>query len=87
MEETQDGFQIAEIDLEIRGMGEFFGTRQHGLPELKYASPVEDREILLLARDDAFELMKTDPAMKNCPALYIRFCREFKDRLELADVG
>lgn len=87
LEETHDGFQIAEIDLEIRGMGEFFGAKQHGLPELKYASPVEDRETLLLARDDAFELMKTDPEMKNCPALYFRFCREFKDRLELANVG
>ena len=87
MEETQDGFEIADVDLEIRGMGEFFGTKQHGLPELKYTSPADDRELLLLARDDAFGLMKTDPNMSDCPALYARFCREFKDRLEFADVG
>lgn len=54
MTETNDGFQIAEADLEIRGPGEFFGTRQHGLPDLRIASLVGDQELLVQARTDAF---------------------------------
>jgi ATP-dependent DNA helicase RecG len=87
LEETLDGFQIAEVDLEIRGVGEYFGTRQHGLPELKFAHPVTDKELLAIARKDAFQLMDTDPEMKNCPDLYKRFCKEFKEKAQLAEVG
>jgi ATP-dependent DNA helicase RecG len=54
MTETNDGFRIAEADLEIRGPGEFFGTRQHGLPDLRIASLVEDQKLLSQARADAF---------------------------------
>jgi len=54
MTETNDGFQIAEADLEIRGPGEFFGTRQHGLPDLRIASLVGDQKLLAQARTDAF---------------------------------
>ena len=54
MTETSDGFQIAETDLEIRGPGEFFGTRQHGLPDLRIASLVGDQKLLAQARTDAF---------------------------------
>lgn len=58
---TQDGFKIAEEDLEIRGPGEFFGKVQHGLPELKLADLVKDKDILTAARQDAFNLIKEDP--------------------------
>ncbi|MEK7867836.1 MAG: ATP-dependent DNA helicase RecG, partial [Candidatus Omnitrophota bacterium] len=57
---TQDGFKIAEIDLEIRGPGEFFGTKQHGLPELKIANIIRDRDLLELAKKEAFELVQKD---------------------------
>jgi ATP-dependent DNA helicase RecG len=87
LEETQDGFQIAEIDLEMRGTGEFFGTRQHGLPELKFAHPITDQEILLKAREDAFELIRRDPEMKKFIKLHRRFHHEFRDLLELINVG
>jgi len=87
LEETQDGFKIAEADLEIRGTGEFFGTRQHGMPELKFAHPIFDNDLLMTAREDAFEFIKRDPEMKSCPELYERFCKEYKERIELADVG
>jgi len=87
LEESQDGFEIAEMDLEIRGMGDFFGSKQHGLPELKYAHPIADNDILQTARSDAFDLVKKDPQMVNCPALYRRFCRGFKERMDLAVVG
>lgn len=48
---TSDGFKIAEADLELRGPGEFFGIRQHGLPEFRIANPVGDQDILVRARE------------------------------------
>ncbi len=66
MEATSDGFKIAEEDLRIRGPGEFFGTRQHGLPELKVADLIEDFELLRLARRDAFDIVNDDPGL-NAP--------------------
>ena len=61
--ETSDGFKIAEEDLRLRGPGEFFGTRQHGLPDLKVANLIEDFELLRLARRDAFAIVNEDPAL------------------------
>ena len=61
--ETHDGFKIAEEDLRIRGPGELFGTRQHGLPELKVADLIEDFELLRAARRDAFAIIAEDPAL------------------------
>ncbi len=63
MTETHDGFKIAEEDLRIRGPGEIFGTRQHGLPELKVADLAEDFELLRLARRDAFAIIADDPML------------------------
>src|ERR1700684_3605720 len=53
MVRTQDGFELAELDLELRGPGEFFGTRQAGLPDFKVANLVRDRELLELAKREA----------------------------------
>lgn len=53
MERTNDGFVLAEKDLEIRGMGEVFGLKQSGLPPFRIAEPMRDRNLLLLARHDA----------------------------------
>ena len=61
--QTTDGFKIAEEDLRIRGPGEFFGTRQHGLPELKVANLIEDFELLRLARRDADAILAEDAAL------------------------
>lgn len=60
MAETQDGFKISEADLEIRGPGEFMGTRQHGLPEFKMANIIRDRTILELAKEAAFSFISDD---------------------------
>jgi ATP-dependent DNA helicase RecG len=53
MVETQDGFAIAEKDLEIRGPGEFFGTKQAGMPSLRVANLIRDRELLEVAKREA----------------------------------
>ncbi len=60
LKDSQDGFRIAEEDLKIRGPGEFFGVRQHGMPELKVASLVTDRPLLEMAYKDAAALIKKD---------------------------
>jgi ATP-dependent DNA helicase RecG len=66
MEQSTDGFLIAEKDLKIRGPGEFFGTRQHGLPELKIANIYTDMDILKRAQKCAVELLKEDPDLIKC---------------------
>ncbi len=60
MEQTNDGFLISEKDLEIRGPGEFFGIRQHGLPELKITKLPRDMKILSAVQETCFELLKLD---------------------------
>ncbi|MFR3203491.1 MAG: helicase-related protein, partial [[Clostridium] leptum] len=60
---TNDGFQIADEDLKLRGPGDFFGARQHGLPELKIADMLGDMDILSQAQQAAKILLKKDPAL------------------------
>lgn len=89
MAETNDGFKISEVDLEIRGPGEFFGTKQHGLPELKVADILKDKEILSLARQEAFALVEKDPQLLQEDARPIRehFVKYFKDKFDLVQIG
>ncbi len=60
MKETNDGFRISEVDLELRGPGEFFGTKQSGLPVFRIANIVRDRSVLEEARKLAFEIIQND---------------------------
>ncbi|MEN6607937.1 MAG: ATP-dependent DNA helicase RecG, partial [Bryobacteraceae bacterium] len=62
MVESTDGFYIAEMDLKLRGPGEFFGTRQSGLPTLRIANILRDAEILELARSEATVFVTTPPS-------------------------
>jgi ATP-dependent DNA helicase RecG len=63
LEATTDGFAISELDLRMRGAGDFFGTRQSGLPDLKLADIVRDAELLAEAREAAFALVERDPGL------------------------
>ncbi|MCX8130023.1 MAG: ATP-dependent DNA helicase RecG [Clostridia bacterium] len=65
MEKTNDGFVISEKDLELRGPGEFFGTRQHGIPELKIANLYKDMDILKKAQELAIQVLKEDPQLRS----------------------
>lgn len=67
MVKTTDGFKIAEEDLNIRGPGEFFGTRQSGMPDLKVANLLRDAKILEIARKEAFSLIERDPTLSGYP--------------------
>ena len=65
LEQTNDGFKIAEADLEIRGPGEFMGTRQSGGLPFRLAHLVRDQEWLIRARDDATQLLRDDPDLQR----------------------
>jgi ATP-dependent DNA helicase RecG len=89
MTRSNNGFEIAEHDLKLRGPGELLSTRQHGLPDLKIANIIDDIDLLNLARKDAFELVEADPMLKSAEHKNIRaeLVRKFADSLGLVDVG
>jgi ATP-dependent DNA helicase RecG len=72
MEKTTDGFKIAEFDLEMRGPGEFMGTRQSGLAGFKMANLVRDILLLQKARDAAFKILSADPLLKKKENEFLR---------------
>jgi ATP-dependent DNA helicase RecG len=65
MVETNDGFKIAEVDLQLRGPGDIEGTRQSGLLELRLASLTKDQELLVMARQAASEILEADPTLEK----------------------
>jgi len=66
---SNDGFRIAEEDLAIRGPGEFLGTKQAGMPDLKVANIVRDMKVLETAKTEAFDLIETGPELEKFPSL------------------
>ena len=62
---SNDGFYISEQDLKLRGPGDFFGTRQHGLPEMKIANLFEDRDILAISQQTAKSILEEDPFLES----------------------
>ena len=84
---TNDGFLIAEEDLRMRGPGEFFGTRQSGLPDLRVANIIRDADLLEQARAEAFDLLGRDPQLAWYPKLRDLLRRKWQGRLGLISVG
>ena len=89
MTRSNDGFEIAEYDLKLRGPGEMFSTRQHGLPDLKIANILDDYELLVMARRHAFKLVEKDAMLTKAENKSIRreLLKKFGDTLGLVDVG
>jgi ATP-dependent DNA helicase RecG len=89
MEETTDGFRIAEEDLAIRGPGEFMGIRQSGIPSFRVGDIVRDGAILADARNDAFALVRMDPGLLDPAHRPLReiLLHRWAERLELAGTG
>ena len=86
---TISGFEIAEIDLQLRGPGEFFGTRQHGLPEFKLADIAGELEMLKLTREDATAILESDPQLRLSEHQLLRHAliKQFGAGLDLVQIG
>lgn len=86
---TTDGFVLAEQDARLRGLGEFFGTRQHGLGDLRVADLLSDRDILEAAREDAIELVADDASLEKPEHALVRkaVVERYGKTLDLARIG
>ena len=86
---TTSGFEIAEMDLRLRGPGEFFGTRQHGLPEFKIADLTSELDLLQTAKEDSQAILAADPRFQNPEHVYLRraLVSKFGETLDLVRVG
>ena len=86
---TTDGFEIARADLRLRGYGDFFGARQHGLPDLRFADLERDGPLLEAARDAAAQAVAEDPALERPAhrALGVKLRTQYEERLRMFDVG
>jgi ATP-dependent DNA helicase RecG len=89
MTQTNNGFEIAERDLQLRGPGEFFGTRQHGLPEFKLADVTQEMHMLQEAKEDALAILSEDARLRRPEQRVLRgaLVAMFGDTLPLAQVG
>ena len=86
---TEDGFEIARADLELRGMGDLFGERQSGMPTFKVANPLRDEHLMLLTRELASAILERDPELTHPEHAGIRraLTERYSRALELFRVG
>ncbi len=86
---TADGFALAEEDMKLRGSGEFFGARQHGLGELRLGNLIADADLLGMARKDAFALVAFDPGLRRPEHALLRAAvlQRYGKTLDLAEIG
>jgi ATP-dependent DNA helicase RecG len=86
---TSDGFRIAEIDLEMRGPGEIWGTRQSGYPSFRLINPLSDSGLVQRSWEESEALLESDPRMEKPENLVVAeyFRRYYKGRMEMADIG
>ncbi|MCK4352815.1 ATP-dependent DNA helicase RecG [candidate division WOR-3 bacterium] len=89
IENENDGFKLAEKDLQLRGPGEFFGTRQHGLPELRLANPIYNVRLLSLTRNLAFKVISQDPELQKIENRIIKktINHKYRNKLEFLEAG
>lgn len=87
MVESNDGFHIAEMDLRLRGPGEFFGTKQSGLPALRIANLIRDRELLELARAEAQAFIAAPPSEEDSRRALAHIREHWQRRYGLVQVG
>jgi ATP-dependent DNA helicase RecG len=85
--DTNDGFRISEVDLEIRGSGQMFGTRQAGLPEFRYANLTQDRDLIERARTTGDLVWKQDPSLVGHVWLRDRIAMLSESGLLIAEAG
>jgi ATP-dependent DNA helicase RecG len=85
--QTHDGFRIAEADMRLRGQGDLFGSRQHGVPDFRFARLEDDAALLALAREEASRLIERDPRLAEHPRLRDRVLARFDDGMRLFGVG
>ena len=89
MTATNDGFKIAEVDLQLRGTGELLGTRQHGLTEFKIADPIHDISLLEKAREEAFTIVASPQQLHEVMERILQhsFIQNYKDKIEIMRIG
>lgn len=88
MTTTTDGFKIADADLDIRGPGDFLGTRQSGhMPELRIADLLRDTLLVSAARNIARREVESDPGLKKVPATRKAVTQRWGSRIDLSGVG
>jgi ATP-dependent DNA helicase RecG len=85
----QDGFELAEVDFQLRGPGDLFGLQQHGLPPLRVADLERDADVVLKARQDAQAMIVSDPGLAHPDFARLRrmVLRRYGKALDLGDVG
>jgi ATP-dependent DNA helicase RecG len=89
MVKTNNGFEIAETDLKLRGPGDIFSTKQSGFPDLKYADIVRDVELINLTKNIAFDLITKDPSISSESNVIIRknLIKHYSDNLLYAKIA
>ncbi|MBS1538021.1 MAG: ATP-dependent DNA helicase RecG [Bacteroidetes bacterium] len=89
MEETTDGFKIAEVDMKLRGPGDVMGTRQSGLPDFEFTDLVRDFEVIEIAKQEAFALIDADPHLRKPEheETRIEFLRQYAGEKGFFDVA
>jgi ATP-dependent DNA helicase RecG len=87
--DTDDGFEIARADLRLRGMGDLFGAKQHGLPDFRFFDPFEHEELLAAARNEAWSVIEADPELARPEHARFRdeLVERYGERAKLFEVG